>query len=101
MTDRDGNGRFTKGNCANPKGRPTIKEEAAIADIIDSVITIEDWRDVFKKLLSLAKRGSIQATNVLLERKFGKIPDALQHSGRLEVVIEDVEYNHKSKDTAA
>lgn len=88
MTNRDANGKFVKGESGNPSGRP--KMEMPLTDLIDACITLDDWKDMIKKLKPRFIRGEIKVIELIMDRRFGK---AIQftdnkHDGTLNVVIE-------------
>ena len=89
MTDRDPtNGKFVKGNKANPGGRP--RSDITLIQLIDSVVKSEDWEAIIKKILVKAKNGDMKAMELLLDRRFGKPLQQTEnkHEGTLAVVVE-------------
>ena len=80
MTDQDPvTGKFVKGNKANPGGRK--RSDLSISALIDAVVTEADWMFIIGTLKKRARRGDIKAIDMLLDRRFGKAMQPLQHSG--------------------
>jgi hypothetical protein len=89
MAARDASGKFIKGESGNPGGRPA--SELSITALIDSAVTREDWDFIIKQLLKQARRGNLKAIEMLMDRRFGKPAQQLQHSGELEHVVTMIE----------
>ena len=68
MTDRDGNGRFTKGTTGNPKGRPKKATEQEYLDVLYDVANIVRFRKILDAQMKRAERGDIQAFNAIANR---------------------------------
>jgi hypothetical protein len=94
MTDRDPqSGKFLPGNKANPGGRP--RNDLVISALIDEVVKPDDWRFIIGELKKRARRGDVKATEMLMDRRFGKAIQAVEHGGegggpiRIEIVYAD------------
>lgn len=77
--NRDANGRFTKGNRANPGGRP--KAERTVIELAR-----QHTQEAIQGLLAIAREGESEASRVaawreLLDRAWGKPRQALEHFG--------------------
>lgn len=98
MTDRDPNsGKFVKGVSGNPGGRP--KSDISITALIDAAVTEADWKFIIAALLKKARRGDVKATEMLMDRRFGKPVQQTQLSGAggeaLSVrIVQDNGQNH-------
>jgi len=78
---RDENGRFIKGVSGNPKGRALRVAEDDFKRLIDRAVTITDWIAIIAKAKEQAVRGDNRAREWLADRRYGKAPQPLQHSG--------------------
>ena len=81
--NRTPEGHFGKGHSGNPGGRP--KEDAELKAIIDEKCGPEYF---VKKLLQFVDFGEDHATKlkalvILLERRYGKPSQAIEHSGEI------------------
>ena len=70
MSDRDDQGKFTKGNPGGP-GRPRRSVEQEYLDVLVSAISPDDWRTVVLKALELAQKGDPRAREFLA--KHGRV----------------------------
>ncbi len=59
--EREANGRWVKGQSANPKGRPSKARETRFLEITQQTVTFEDWRQIVEKAKDQAKRGDAVA----------------------------------------
>ena len=80
MTDRDASGKFTKGNKANPGGRP--RTDLSISALIDKVVSEDDWVFIIDVLLKRARRGDNKAIEMLMDRRFGRAIQPSEISGK-------------------
>lgn len=77
-------------------GRKSKAEEAGVAELIDSAVTAEDWRVIFRKLRDKAKRGDILATRLLAEYRFGKPHQSVELTGRGGGPVEHTVFSYES-----
>ena len=59
---------------AGVKGRSGRKPDTAILncrELIDSAVTAADWRAMWRKVISAAKKGDLQAARFLTEYRYG------------------------------
>src|SRR5262249_36747143 len=68
---RASNGRFEKGWKGGP-GNPFNKQVQQLRSALLNTVTTEDMVAIVKKLIALAKKGSIPAAKELLDRVLGK-----------------------------
>ncbi len=73
---RDGAGRFTVGNPGGP-GNPRLRLLGEHQRALASAISPEQVSELMQKLLARAMLGDMQAARLLLERLFGKVPEAV------------------------
>ena len=79
--DRDGNGRFVKGQSGNPNGRPPKKREERFMEITLSAVTFQDWTDIIKKAVKQARAGNSQARKFLADYLLGTALQRHEFSG--------------------
>jgi hypothetical protein len=93
MTERGPDGKFLKGNSANPGGRP--KSDLSITALIDAVVKPSDWEFIITCLKTKARRGDVKAIEMLMDRRFGKAIQQTQLTGEeggpLKVIVEYVD----------
>jgi hypothetical protein len=70
-TERDGHGRFVKGNKGGP-GNPFARQIARLRSVLCQTVTEEDMREITVKLVAKAKGGDLTATTVLLAYCIGR-----------------------------
>ena len=70
-----GNKPFKKGQSGNPKGRPVLPD---LAEALEEVIGADGVRDMLKAMLLKAKKGSEKATEIVLDRMYGKAKQSLE-----------------------
>ena len=70
-----------RGGVIPGQGRKSKAQEAGLAEMIDSAISREDWRKVFKKAIEKAHRGDMFAARLILEYRFGRPAQSLKVSG--------------------
>jgi len=81
MTDQDPKtGKFMAGNKANPGGRK--RSDLVISDLIDAVVTENDWIFIIGTLKKRARRGDVKAIEMLMDRRFGKAIQVNEHTGK-------------------
>lgn len=68
---RDGAGRFTEGNPGGP-GRPKGKRTAELRRELLAGTDINELREVWAKLIELAKGGDLPAIKEVLDRTLGR-----------------------------
>ena len=68
---RDKKGRFSKG-CKGGPGNPYVRRLAEYRKAINDAVTPEDIRYIVKKIVVLAKSGSLVAAKELLDRAIGR-----------------------------
>ena len=69
--ERDGHGRFTKGNPGGP-GNPHAAQVAQLRSALLDAVTTEDVQAVARRMVEEAKAGNVQAGRELLDRVLGK-----------------------------
>ena len=67
-----------KGETANPKGRP--KKIPELTTLLSN-IKESDYQAIIDKLTTLAKKGNVRASEVLLDRAYGKTKQDLNVQG--------------------
>ena len=70
-------GRFLPGHNMPGPGNPGQKRMAEIRGIMLEVVTPADMTEMIRKIVSMAKRGDLTATKLLLDRLFGKPPQSM------------------------
>lgn len=66
--------------------KPTRGIKARILNsYIDETVNDNDWKDIIKAAMSAAKQGDHQARTWLTDRRFGKAPDKIEHSGDMPI----------------
>jgi hypothetical protein len=81
VTDHGPDGKFCKGNKAGP-GRPPKALDENFKALIDVAVTPEDWNKIITTAMKQAIRGDTQAREWLTNRRFGKVPDKQELTGR-------------------
>ena len=81
MAERDGNGRFVKGQSGNPKGRAPRPVEEKYRKALVGRVTLSDWRDIVDKAIAQAKKGDARARAWLSDYTIGPATQKLEHSG--------------------
>jgi len=77
MADRDSTGKFVKG-CKTGGARPGAGAKPLIRrEILDSVVSESDWRDIYAAVRDQAVAGDIKAAEWLDVRRWGKIAEAV------------------------
>src|SRR5262245_42442662 len=82
--DRQANGRFANGNPGGP-GRPRRAIERQYLAALSDAISIEDWQEVVKATVALAKQGDSKARDWLTRYLIGDSPRGLTHLAADEV----------------
>jgi len=77
MSERDGNGRFAKGNSGGP-GRPRREIEADYLIALNDAVSLADWGEVVSKALEDAKAGDGKARAWLAKYLIGDQPPTLE-----------------------
>lgn len=78
---RDENGRFRKGRSGNPGGRPAKEREKRFMEITLAACTLDDWKQIVKEAVTLAKDGDHQARKWLSDYLLGPPPQRHELSG--------------------
>jgi len=68
---RDEKGRFIKGHSGNPTGRMPKDREVKFYDLTVSAVTEDEWVDIVKAAVRLAKKGDAQARKWLSDHLIG------------------------------
>ncbi len=88
---RDARGRFTKGNAGGP-GNPNAQHVAKLRDGFRSACSVADVRAICRRLVAMAKKGSVLAAREVLDRAIGKSTTTLEQfdndDGRVLPVFE-------------
>lgn len=86
VAQRNDKGQFVKGESGNPGGRKVA--DYSITELIDGVVTVDDWKFIFELLKKKARRGDMKAIEMLMDRRFGKSiqPTDNKHSGELSII---------------
>lgn len=71
---------FEKGWRGGP-GRPKKIVEDARQSILAEEFDEAEERKAVRAMMSQARKGNVAAFNALMDRKYGKVPDKVQHSG--------------------
>ncbi len=69
--DRDGRGRFLKGNGGGP-GNPFSRQVAQLRSALIQAATPEDMKDIAQAMILEAKAGNVSAAKLLFQYLFGK-----------------------------
>ena len=77
---RDEHGRFVAGNC-EAKGNPFARRVAKLRSVMLSAVSEDDMQQIIRKLVSLAKNGDVAAAKAVLDRVFGRAPQAVTVDG--------------------
>jgi len=80
MTERGPDGKFIPGSKGGP-GRKKLEVSESVTALIDSVVSVDDWGKIIVKLRDLAMRGNLAAINALMDRRWGKPQQRLEHTG--------------------
>lgn len=73
---RNGDGTFAKGFKGGP-GNPFAKRSNAIRALLYQECTDAELKKIIKKLISMAKKGNLDAIKQVFNRTLGKVPDCL------------------------
>jgi hypothetical protein len=84
VAQRDEHGRFVKGESGNPSGRPPL--EFNVTELIDAAVTRADWVAIIEKLSTKAKVGDLKAIEMLMDRRFGKAAQPVDHQGVINFI---------------
>ena len=88
--NRQNNGKFAKGNCANPGGRPKLPEE--LKQLCRA--KAEEAINVAAELLNDTQQPGtvrLKAAEILLDRGYGKAPQALTGEDGAPIPIQLIE----------
>ena len=91
MVKRNANGQIEKGEILNPAGRPigTRNFQTDFDEVVEEIakannITNSEARKILiKKAYGEAKDGNFQYYKDIVERVYGKVPDALTITGEI------------------
>src|SRR4051794_6788516 len=87
--DRDGGGRFAKGNAGGP-GNPFARRVAQLRAALFEAVGPEDLKVVLSSLLTQAKAGDVASIKELLQRVLGP-PEAVDLMERLDALEAKIE----------
>lgn len=85
---RNPNGTFATGNKGGP-GRKRSNRGELVNRIADELVTEEDARAVWQKLIDCAKDGEPWAIKEFLDRTIGKPKESIDMTGSLAVTVAD------------
>lgn len=88
MSDRQGNGRFTKGNKAAVGRSSQASKRLELGRALRAVVTPDEIAAIGRKLVELAKNGDIDAARLVLAYAIGQPPkhaDEPKHVGLPEL----------------
>lgn len=74
---------MAKGGRREGAGRKSKAEEMGLAALIDSAVSDNDWRAIFKKAASKAMRGDMIAAKFIASYKFGMPKQAVDVTGTI------------------
>ena len=74
------NGQFALGNTAG-RGNPNVKRMGELRRQFIDAVTVEEFREVRDKLVSLAKDGDLSAIKLYLDQAIGRAPLAVTLTG--------------------
>lgn len=100
MTDRDANGRFIAGNCANPNGRPKKEREERYRSILLNTISFQDWARIIEKARDQALKGDAVARKWLADYIIGPPVQRNEHTGADGGAIVFVDETHRDSITS-
>jgi hypothetical protein len=72
--NRDGNGRFAKGQSGNPGGRPKKARGERYYEITQAACTFKEWREIIRCAVEQAKDGDRSARKFLADYLLGPPP---------------------------
>lgn len=90
-------GKFAKGNKLAPGRTEYQKRTATLMQLAQTAVTDQDFIDVLKAMLKLAKEGDERAAQFIQNARFGKLRETIQVEqttplfGRVEAVMEAIE----------
>lgn len=64
---RDERGRFLPNHPPTSKGRKPLEKEKAYLASMQSIVTVDEWQEVTKTALALAKKGDVKAMKFIAE----------------------------------
>jgi len=104
MVERNGDGRFAKGNSGGP-GRPSKKREERFYGITLRACTFKDWREIVKTAVRQAKTGDTMARKFLADYIIGPPAQRLALTGADGVplipdIVRIIEYGSDDGDGA-
>lgn len=76
---RDTRGRFVRGNPGGPG--PNCQHVAKLRDGFRSACSVADVRAICRKLVEMAKKGNVRASQLILEKIIGRWESASEHLG--------------------
>jgi hypothetical protein len=74
--DRMSNGRFAAGNAGGP-GRPRRAVERDYLATLSEAVSLDDWRDIVRAAVTVAKQGDAKARDWLARHLLGENPISL------------------------
>ena len=90
-SNRDDQGRFTRGNSVGP-GNPFARQVGQLRQVILDALTPEEMLAITQKFITLAKEGNVQAAKLLLSYSLGKPTPGVQPDN-LDVEEWDIQKN--------
>ena len=81
---------FKKGQSGNPKGpKPKIPElDKLLAEVLGETQNgVEAAKAILMALRTKAIKGDVRASEVLLDRAYGKSKERVEHSGEMEMKV--------------
>lgn len=80
---------FQKGNKLGAKGRPTARHEERHQMVLLAVFDEQAERAATLAMVRQAKKGNVAAFKELMDRKYGKVSENVDHGGTVVIQIRE------------